>query len=176
MIYRNIQKRRHLSTLRLQLWLVRACGERPWLVGDLSQQLVFLSSLITRGFSSEAYTPTKRCSSGINWSKFGVHKFDIKPPSTERLHFTCGQLQLFTGKYSTRNWGVVVMGAVRASGAPDGNQSSWAARSDSRDVFVKSRLRASSAKKLDKTPNTLFHSTQRSTTHWLHHRLRDCIH
>ena len=39
------------------------------------------------------------------------------------------------------------MGAVRASGAPDGNQSSWAARSDSRDVFVKSRLRASSTKK-----------------------------
>ena len=45
---------------------------RRRLVRGSSQQLVFLSRLIPRRFSTEPYTSTKRCSSGRNRSKFGV--------------------------------------------------------------------------------------------------------
>ena len=35
---------------------------------------------------------------------------------------TCGKLQLLTDTYSPGNWGMLLMGCVRASSAPDGSR------------------------------------------------------
>ena len=117
-----------------------------------STELVILFRTAFRRFSTEAYTSTWRCCSGRNWTKNGVHQMrEKKQLPSERLHLTCGQLQLLTSNEllppAKLNYAPVYEG-VRC-----GRQQSEAARNNSRGVFVKSKLRPSSPKKLPKSQN-----------------------
>ena len=93
-------------------------------------------------FSAEIHTPTYEA---LQWSKFGVHKTRQKPPPTDRMHFTSGQLQLLTNNYGPRNRGTLLVGCMTTWGAQASSR--WAARSDPRGVFVSSNLRAETPKK-----------------------------
>ena len=123
MFGRNGKFRDNFGTLRLDLRLIRAFADSGCIILVFHpQQFVILSRLAVRALSTEAYTSTLRRCSGRNWSKFGVRKMRKKEPLTERLHFTCGQLQLLTSNNSPRNSGTLLMGCVTASGAPDSSR------------------------------------------------------
>ena len=123
MFGRNGKFRDNFGTLRLDLRLIRAFADSGCIILVFHpQQFVILSRLAVRALSTEAYTSTLRRCSGRNWSKFGVRKMRKKEPLTERLHFTCGQLQLLTSNHSPRNRGTLLMGCVRVSGAPDSSR------------------------------------------------------
>ena len=67
------------------------------------QQLLILFILAVLHFSTEVYTSTLGCCSGRNSEEEA--KFKIQPP-TERLRFTCGQLQLLkSNSHTTRRRG-----------------------------------------------------------------------
>ena len=83
------------------------------------QQLVVLFRSAVRPFLTEVCTSTLGCySNGPKSSVFRRHKMRRKKqPLTERLHFTWGQLRLFTSNRSPRNWAALTMRCLRASGA-----------------------------------------------------------
>ena len=127
---------------------------------------MILFRLAFRRFSTEAYTSTLRCFSGRNRAKFyGTHNETKKQPPTERLHFTCGQLQLLTNNYRPQNWGTLLMRCMRASGAPD---SSRRQPETTQEVFSWTRSCDPAAQKTPKIAK-LFHFTRGSLVRWLHH-------
>ena len=148
--------------LRLHLRLVRALQISGWLPRVFHPELVILFRLAVRRLSTETYNLDFEV---LQWSKlveiWGTQNETKIQPPTERLHFTCGQLQLLTSNNSPRNSGTLLMGCVTASGAPDGNRK--ASRSDSRGVFVGSKLRASSTKIFQNRENISIHARELNT-------------
>ena len=84
----------------------------------------------------------------LQWWKlveiWGTQMRQKNNPLTERLHFTCGQPQLFTSNNSPRNSWTLLMGCVTVSGAPDSSRRHPEATHEV--FFVDSKLRASSTK------------------------------
>ena len=88
-----------------------------------------------------------------------------KQPPTERLHFTCEQLQLFTSNISPRNSGTLLMRCVTASGVPDSSRRHPEA---THEVFSWTRSCEPATQKSPKIANA-FQFTRGSLVRWLHH-------
>ena len=152
MLCRNRNIAAIFNTLRLHRRLVRALQIADRHQKCFIHKLVIFLRLAACRFSTEAYTSTSRCCSVRNWSKFGgVHKMRQKQPPLERLHFTCGQLQLLTSNNSPRNSGTLLMGCVTASGAPG---SSCRHPEATQEVFSWTRTCEPAAQKPPKIANT----------------------
>ena len=98
-------------------------------------------------FSTEAYNSTLRYRSCRNWSKFGVHKRRRKTTPSERLHFTCGQLQRLTSNNNPSQLRDAPDGGSESVGCA--RQQSLAARNDS-EVFSCTRSNEPAAQKTPK--------------------------
>ena len=118
-----------------------------------STEHVILFRLALRGFCTEAYTSTLRCSSGRNCSKFGVHKTRQKatPKMKVCTSLADSYISSHTSNNSPQNSGALLMGCVTASGAPDSSRRHPKATLEV--FFVDSKLRASSTNISQNRPN-----------------------
>ena len=114
MFCRNNNFRIYFDMLRLHVRLVRALSR------VFHPQSLWFSSDWPSDCSQQRPTPRLWDVAVVEIGRnLGYTKWDKNSPQlTERLHFTCGQLQLLTSNYSQRNWRTLLMGCTRASGAP----------------------------------------------------------
>ena len=138
--------------LRLHLRLVRALQISGWLPRVFHPELVILFRLAVRRLSTETYNLDFEV---LQWSKlveiWGTQNETKIQPPTERLHFTCGQLQLLTSNNSPRNSGTLLMACVTALGAPDSSRRHLEA---THEMFSWTRSCEPAAQKSPKIPSS----------------------
>ena len=124
MFYRNRNIAAIFNTLRLHLRLVRALqiagGYREYFIHRACHYLQIGRLQVLNGGLHLDFEVLQRSRLVENWGM--IHKMRQKTTPTERLHFTCGQLQLLTSNDSPGNPGTLLMGCVTASGVPDSSR------------------------------------------------------
>ena len=118
---------RVIYQLDTRLFRQAACGPLAWSVlPTYLQQLVILSGLAVRSFSTEVYTSALGCCSGQNWSVLGKHKMRQKKATpTENFELLHADSYIKLSRKQpqpTKSSHVPCMGCVRASDAPNSSR------------------------------------------------------
>lgn len=154
-----------------------ACGPLAWSVlPTYLQQLVILSGLAVRSFSTEVYTSALGCCSGQNWSVLGKHKMRQKKATpTENFELLHADSYIKLSRKQpqpTKSSHVPCMGCVRASDAPN---SSRRQPETTDEVFYKLHVASHRHKKSRKIVSKI-NSTRRQLVAWLQRQVKSGFH